>query len=412
MRKAKISEATVQRSTDSPGRAVEDEYIDAREAAKMLGVSLQTLYAYVSRKGLRSQSIPGSRRRRYWKPDIERVSRGEDIARAATGQVRPESKLTLLTDGALFYRGVDAAELAESSSFESVAALLWGLPEKEVFKATPPALPPLFQKMHRLLRYESDINRAMAMLPLFEEVNPKAYDLSPMGMARTGADVMRVIAAITVGSERPTGEPIHEFIARAVGANALQSELIRRQLVLVADHGFEPGAMAVRVAASAGVTPWRSVITGLAIVLGRRTNLSRWLAISRLLAEITDSADPARPILERIRAGEHVPGFDAPMHAHGDPRARALLGFCASALAKDPSYQRLAEALAAARSIQGLEPNFPLAFQFVDSKTGIGPRHTLYHVGRSAGWIAHGIEQVQAGENERFEPVYRGTLPP
>jgi hypothetical protein len=45
MRKAKVSEATVQRSTDSPGRAVEDEYIEAREAAKMLGVSLQTLYA-------------------------------------------------------------------------------------------------------------------------------------------------------------------------------------------------------------------------------------------------------------------------------------------------------------------------------------------------------------------------------
>ena len=410
--KNRVIEADVRQAGDSPGRTIDSEYLNAREAAKILGVSVQTLYAYVTRKGIRSQSIPGTRRRRYWKPDIERVVRGVDIVRAETGQDRQESKLTLLTDGALYYRGVDASELAERSSFESVAALLWGLPEKEVFTAKPPALPRLFLKMHRLLRHESDINRAMAMLPLFEEANPKAYDLSPLGMARTGADVVRIIAAITVGSERPTAEPIHELVARAVGANALQSELIRRQLVLVADHGFEPGAVAVRVAASAGVTPWRSVITGLAIVLGRRTNLSRWIGVSRLLAEINASADPARPVLERIRAGESVPGFDAPMHAHGDPRARALLGFCASALAKDSSYQRLAEALAAARSIQGLEPNFPLAFQFVDSKTGIGPRHTLYHVGRSAGWIAHAMEQFQAGESERVEPVYRGTLPP
>jgi citrate synthase len=411
MVRSRVPEANAGHSIALRGSPNEGEYVSARDAAKMLGVSLQTLYAYVSRKGLRSQPIPGGKRRRYWKPDIERVARGEEVIRPARRLARQESKLTLLTDGALYYRGVDAAELAETSSFESVAALLWGLPESEVFKATPPALPRLFQKMHRLLRHESDVNRAMSMLPLFEEVNPKAYDLSPLGMARTGADVVRVIAAITLGSERPTGEPLHEFIARTVGASALQSELIRRQLVLAADHGFEPGAVAVRVAASAGVSPWRSVITGLAIVLGRRTNLSRWLAVSRLLTEITASADPARPILERIRAGENVPGFDAPMHAHGDPRARALLGFCDSALAKDSSYQRLAEALAAAKSIQGLEPNFPLAFQFVDSKTGIGPHHTLYHVGRSAGWIAHGIEQSQAGETERLEPVYRGNLP-
>lgn len=410
--KSRVHEADARRTTEPPSRSTDSEYLDAREAAKILGVSVQTLYAYVTRKGIRSQPIAGTRRRRYWKPDIERVVRGVDIVRTAIGQDRQESKLTLLTDGALYYRGEDASQLAESSSFESVAALLWGVPEKDVFTAQPPAIPRLFPKMHRLLRQESDINRAMAMLPLFEEVNPKAYDLSPHGMARTGADVVRVIAAITMGAERPTAEPIHEFVARAVGANALQSELIRRQLVLVADHGFEPGAVAVRAAASAAITPWRSVIIGLAIVLGRRTNLSRWIGVSRLLAEINASADPAQPVLERIRAGESVPGFDAPMHAHGDPRARALLGFCASALAKDPSYQRLAEALAAAKSIQGLEPNFPLAFQFVDSKTGIGPRHTLYHVGRSAGWIAHAMEQFQAGEGRRLEPVYRGTLPP
>lgn len=390
----------------------EGEYLSAAEAAKALGVSVQTLYVYVSRKAIRSQPIAGSRQRRYWKPDIERVIRREDITPANIGQVRQDSQITLITDSELFYRGTNATELAEHSSFEAVAALLWGVAENDVFTAAPPSVPAMFSKLQKVLAGESEINRATAILPLFEEANPKAYDLSLVGMARTGAEVLRTLSAIAVGSNRPSTEPIHEFIARHLGATALQAELIRRQLVLAADHGFEPGSVAVRALASTGVTPWRSVIAGLTVTLGCRTKLSGWGAVARVLAEIIASPNPAQPIVERVRAGETVPGFHAPMHAQGDPRARALFGFCASAFAKDPAYQRLAEALAAARSIQGLEPNFALAFLFVDRKTGVGPRRSLFHVGRCAGWIAHAIEQFQSGEAERMVGVYKGALPP
>jgi citrate synthase len=389
----------------------DSEYLSASDAARALGVSVQTLYVYVSRKGIRSQPIAGSRQRRYWKADIERVVRREDATPPPVGQVRQDSKITLTTDSGLFYRGQSATDLAEHATFEAAAALLWGFREEEAFAAAAPKVPANFSKLHKLLAHESEINRATAILPLFEESNPKAYDLSPLGMARTGGDVLRTIAAIAVGSNRPTTQSIHEFIARHCGANTLQTELIRRQLVLAADHGFEPGSVAVRALAGTGVTPWRSVIAGLSVTLGCRTRLSGWGAVSRLLAEIIVSSNPAQPVIERIRAGEAVPGFYAPLHVHGDPRARALFGFCATALARDPSYQRLAEALAAAKSIQSLEPNFALAFLFVDCKTGVGPRRSLFHVGRCAGWIAHAIEQFQSGESERIRGVYKGALP-
>ena len=327
------------------------------------------------------------------------------------GRLTQESKLTLSTDRGLFYRGMNAAELAEHSTLEAVSALLWGFSEQEVFTSAVPRVPPVYARLRKVLAQESAINRATALLPLFEEVNPKAYDLSALGMARTGADVLRTVAAMVVGAERPTAEPIHELIGRHVGANSLQTELIRRQLILAADHGFEPGSVAVRVIASTGVTPWRCVIAGLSVSLGCRTNLSRWGAVARLLAEINGSANPARPIVERVRAGEPVPGFQAPMHARGDPRARALLDFCASVFAKDAAYQRLAEALAVARGMRALEPNFALAFLFVDSKTGVGPNRSLFPVGRCVGWIAHAIEQFQSGEPERIVGVYKGTLP-
>jgi citrate synthase len=56
------------------------EYLSAQEAARMLGVSVRTLYVYVSRKGIRSKPIRGSRKRRYWKLDIDRILRGESLA--------------------------------------------------------------------------------------------------------------------------------------------------------------------------------------------------------------------------------------------------------------------------------------------------------------------------------------------
>ncbi|HBM89193.1 MAG TPA: hypothetical protein DD437_11650, partial [Rhodobiaceae bacterium] len=50
----------------------EDEalYLNAKEAAAELGVSLPTLYAYVSRDLIRSEPVPNSRARRYRAEDV------------------------------------------------------------------------------------------------------------------------------------------------------------------------------------------------------------------------------------------------------------------------------------------------------------------------------------------------------
>lgn len=63
-------------------------YLTAEEAAAILDVSLTTLYAYVSRKNIRSVKVEGSRKRRYWAADIERLSKGErkaDVEAPALG---------------------------------------------------------------------------------------------------------------------------------------------------------------------------------------------------------------------------------------------------------------------------------------------------------------------------------------
>jgi predicted DNA-binding transcriptional regulator AlpA len=64
-------------------------YITAKEAAAALGVSIPTLYAYVSRGLIRSQGVAGSRNRRYWKVDIERLRGRRVLHEHSQGQASP-----------------------------------------------------------------------------------------------------------------------------------------------------------------------------------------------------------------------------------------------------------------------------------------------------------------------------------
>src|ERR1700760_35038 len=103
------------------------EWLSSKEAARRLGVSSATLYAYVSRGLLRSEGSNGQRERRFGSDDVAGVERprdlgrqGESIAANALDFGTPvlESSLTLIEHGRLYYRGWDATQLARGSSLE------------------------------------------------------------------------------------------------------------------------------------------------------------------------------------------------------------------------------------------------------------------------------------------------------
>src|SRR5882762_9261292 len=89
---------------------VDSNYLSAEQAAKALNVNLQTLYAYVSRKGVRSLPIPGTRKRRYWKSDIDRLRDKKLPAPITPGPLKHESEITFLTGSDIFYRGKNAVK--------------------------------------------------------------------------------------------------------------------------------------------------------------------------------------------------------------------------------------------------------------------------------------------------------------
>ena len=58
-------------------------WMTAADAARALGVSRATLYAYVSRGRIRSQAMPGTARTRgYARDDVERLRRRTEERRA------------------------------------------------------------------------------------------------------------------------------------------------------------------------------------------------------------------------------------------------------------------------------------------------------------------------------------------
>ncbi|MGH7436127.1 MAG: helix-turn-helix domain-containing protein, partial [Polyangiaceae bacterium] len=126
-----------QRGFDNPPRRRgAAAFVSGSEAAALLGVKRETLYAYASRGLLRSEpASPGEGRRRlYHREDLERLKARHD-ARAGHGPVAAgalrwgepvlASALTAIDARGPRYRGHVATELAAATSFEAVAELLW-----------------------------------------------------------------------------------------------------------------------------------------------------------------------------------------------------------------------------------------------------------------------------------------------
>ncbi|MBD3744596.1 MAG: hypothetical protein IE932_00110 [Sphingopyxis terrae] len=388
-------------------------YITAAEAAAELGVSRATLYAYVSRRGIRTKREPGARESLYWKSDILKAKqkRGPIAPEKSPSRDYVETALTFMTDKGPYYRGISAIDAADSLTLEDVAARMWDLPVDSLFTPRLPKAPQEFAPLLDLVGHLGVTDRAAALLPLMEGTNPRSYDLSAHGMALTGADVLRTMTAILLRTPELSDEPAHIRIAATLGISDFWADVVRRLLILSADNGLEAGTYVVRAAASAGITPYRSVLTGIVVSAGRRQKFGRIDGLARLLEEILAAGDAEEPVIRRIREGEALPGFNSSLYPGGDPRAVALLDRLAADLSDDPEFRALRTALAVAEDALGQHPDFALLTMFVNRKIGLDQRDSCFFLGRSVGWIAHAIEQFSAGRFHRPPLVYTGPLP-
>ncbi len=400
--------------------------MSARQAAALLGVQVRTLYAYASRGWLRSHPGQG-RTRRYSREEVARWKVRRD-ARSGHGPVAAgalrwgepvlESALTYIDERGPWYRGHSARALAEDGvPFEAVAELLW--------TGELPGARPRWPSGELLSRLRSLVPHGEPPLTALQVAVPALGARDPSRFAASGEHerarrlVAQLAACVAMASERRRAkvaarakagrgkDTVARTLLSALGGGDRPAAIraVDAALVLMADNELNASTFAARIAASAGSDLYACVGAALATLSGPRHG-GACDRIEALIAEAGGEPRRARQVvLDRLRRGESVPGFNNPLYPAGDPRAppimeaarklggrRARIAFAiADAVDEPPAVELALVALAAALELPR------------------GAAIVLFAVGRSAGWIAHALEQRAAGYLLRPRARYTGA---
>jgi citrate synthase len=389
-------------------------YLSAEDAAAELGVSVQTLYAYVSRGLIRSEATGGKRRtHRYSAEDVARLKARKagrrDPAKAVEGALdfgEPllESGITLITNGRLYYRGHDVLALAQSETIERVAALLWtGALDTPIDWHTAPPDTDARAMLDRLTPFE----RFGVLVSLVGALDPGAYDLRPEAVVQVGARIINLLAGTAVTDDLP-GQTIATRLAQGWDV-ADHAALIDVALILCADHELNVSTFAARCAASAGGTVYNAVSAGLAALQGVRHG-GQTRRVEAFVREMLAAPDLDAALLDRLKRGEAVPGFGHRLYPAGDPRGRLLLDLL-DEIGTDNPINALE---AAAARLTGAAPTIDFALVALAQRLDLPPSTplTLFALGRSVGWIGHTLEQIAADRLIRPRARYTGPQPP
>jgi citrate synthase len=401
-------------------KIMSSEFLTSREAARRLGVSAATLYAYVSRGLLRSEATEGQRARRYRADDVTRLKRRRDVGRKAEsiaghaldfGTPVLESALTLIENNRLYHRGHDASHLARTDSLEDVARLLWDCDHKPFAPATLPPLTTALRRAWLAAATLGPVDRCLVLLPAASALDHPSWVEDRSAMLETGVRVLRLLtAAITA---QPLSEaPVHEQLAAAWKVPAGQVTLIRAALVLSADHEFNASAFAARVVASTGANLYGAVLAGLAAINGpRHGGLTR--RVAALIDDLKRAPDLEAELATRVRDHVYIPGFGHQLYPDGDIRAQTLFELLREAAPRSPDLAFAERLAAAAERLINRKPNVDFTTVVVERVLGLPKDSALamFLLGRTVGWIAHALEQAAHGALIRPRARYTGLRP-
>lgn len=410
-------------AADDPPAAEGTRRLTTQEAARLLGVKPATVYAYVSRGQLSSRRDPVGRGSSFDAREVEALagrSRREAAGPPGELSVHVRTSLTLIEADRYFFRGVDAVELASRYAYEEVAEWLWtgSLPHGARFAAPPEALAAARRAVAALPEHSGPLDRLRVAVTAAAVADPLRFDLSEeavLGSARslvpTLVGALPEAAPARVGDGRLAWELWSRLTALDPDPAAL--DVLDLALALLVDHDLAASTLAVRVAASARAHPYAVVSAGLGALEGPLHGAAGRLA-HRMLTEVLERGGAAPVVAEYLRAGRRVPGLGHRLYRGEDPRARALFG-------RLEALPQAGPALGAARDVatvmarHGLHPNVDLALAVLTVSCAMPAEagETVFAVARTAGWIAHALEEYQE-RPLRMRPSghYDGPRPP
>lgn len=401
-----------------------DPYIPRSQALAILGIKPQTLYAYVSRGWIRSVRKPGGGKvSLYAREDVDNV-RARSTARmghgvAAAGAMRwgepiIPTAITEITAQGPRYRGRGAVDLARSgASFESVAELLWsGMLFEETLRWRVAKVPKELVPFTRLMSsFDPDehlidtfalvtLHLGMSRGTVPERIGTASPSEAARQLIQMLVGCMGLLGPTRSFEPMDEGESISGALLRVLGAapTADNRRSMESILVLLADHELTSSTFAARVAASAGALLHECV----AAAIATNSGLEMGRLYHRIEAWLMPSGN-AGQMLQRVgniqEQGGSPSGFNHPIYPKGDPRADYLLSLASSHSRKPQKLKNLLEFLEQGRVRMLLHPRVEMGVIAACQAMRLPTRAPggLFTIARTAGWVAHVLEQRTAG---------------
>ncbi|MCD9591236.1 citrate/2-methylcitrate synthase [Streptomyces sp. 8ZJF_21] len=398
-----------------------DDVMSVSQAAKVLGVKPSTIYAYISRGLLSSTRLPEDRRSWLSQAEVEAFAHrpgARPVAGSATLEDRAQPTTTVtepatssdvgrIVGHRLVYRGRDVTDLLESGSYGEVAELLW-TGELGPSRLRLPEQPTrdLLGRLQDTMPTDSlPLDRLKAAAVLLGASDPFRYDLSRqavISIARTLAPafVEALPARAPAADSRHTGDGLAaQLWSKLSGTqpSPKQLALLSGTLILLAEHGLGPSTRAAREAAANEADPYSVVLAGTSVASGLLLGGGSSLAVQAWLEEIDTVTEVPRVLADRLVRGDRVSGFGQPRYPGADPRAAAMMTLLADSGGDEDRQHIVREVVDLVRSRRDLAPNaeFALGAMCFVHRMPRGAGEAVFVIARSAGWIAHAIEEYE-----------------
>lgn len=341
--------------------------------------------------------------------------------------------------GVLSYRGIDIHELAEYSTFEETAYLLWNgsLPNQKAlreFSAQLAQARTLDQRIIDLLRSfpasatpMEVLRTAVSALSLYDaDEKDNSHDANVRKAYRLTAQIAMIVAIYdrirkgkqVVAADRSLSHAAN-FLWMLNGEKPSETATRTMDLALVlhAEHELNASTFAARVIA-ATLSDIHSAITGAIGALKGPLHGGANEAVMRLLLAIDKAgADPVEYVSKMLAAKQKVSGFGHRVYRTEDPRATHLRRM-SEQLGRDSGNPKWYEMSRQIELYINREKKLNANVDFYSASTyttlgiDIDLFTPIFAVSRIAGWAAHVIEQLDDNRLIRPRAEYIGPMYP